>query len=86
MLFGLVRQGLKCDGEGRGARGWRRGQGVGGGQEGGAGVGFRCRRRDSGAEARAGRHRMGEEQEVGWEAGLVRGVGSGVGLSSGGGA
>ena len=42
MLFGLVRQGLKCDGERR--RGWRRGQEVGCGREGGAGMELRARR------------------------------------------
>lgn len=53
MLFGLVRQGLKCDGER--PRGWRRGQEEGRGREGGAEVELRTWRRGLRGGARKAR-------------------------------
>lgn len=80
MLFGLVRQGLKCDGEGRGAGG---GAGVGRGGGGGEGGGMSGGRggegwssgmgRGSEGAVRAQRHSFGEELGAGiewWVGGL----------------
>ena len=80
MLFGLVRQGLKCDGErprgveaGPRGRAWARGRGRGGAQDREVGP----KRGSSEGEVSAQRQSLGEELEVGQEAGPGLGAGSG---------
>lgn len=88
MLFGLVRQGLKCDGErpraGGGAKRW--GAGRRRGQGGTQALELEPRRPGREGEVRARRRSLREELEVGNEAGLGRRAWSRAGLGSRGGA